>query len=367
MKTVMLVGNSDFVIYKFRKELAEKLCSDGYKVYIVVPTAEYGEYASYFRKLGCEVVEVEMDRRGTNPMHDYSLYRTYHKLIGNLQPDVVCTYTIKPNIYAGMAAKKHGVKYIVNITGLGTAIENPGLLSWMLLRLYKYALKDALCVFFQNEKNYRFMKEKKVLRGRTKVLPGSGVNLKEKAYVEYASEIEGIHFLAVLRIMKDKGVAEYLEAVDRLKQSYPYAVFHLAGAYEEESRVVYAPQIEKLVQEGKLVYHGYSHEVQTLMANSHVIIHPSYHEGLSNVLLEGAAIGRPVLASNIEGCKEAFVEGITGYGFAPKSVDALCDAAEKILHLTEESRRIMGIAGRKYMEDHFDRKIVTEEYMKLIV
>lgn len=227
-------------------------------------------------------------------------------------------------------------------------------------------MKKAERVFFQNAKNREFMNRHGIAVHNSGLLPGSGVNLCEHTFSPYPPETEGIIFLAVIRIMRDKGIDEYLEAarvmVRRQAETDVQIRFWLAGEYEEESRAQYEPVIRELEDSGIIRYFGHIDNVGEVMAQSHVIVHPSYHEGLSNVLLEAATCGRPVLASRISGCVETFCEGESGFGFAIKSADALVQAMEKVLALSGEERERMGRDGRKWVEDHFDRNIVLQAY-----
>ena len=265
-------------------------------------------------------------------------------------------------MYGGLACRIKKVPYLCNVTGLGTAIENGGLLSKILLRFYGISMKDARRVFFQNMRNRDFMNKHGIALENNALLPGSGVNLIEHPFRDYPSEDKHIRFLAVIRIMKDKGIEEYLEAARIMKKKDKSLRFHLVGEYEEETRDLYEPQIEALAAEKIIKYYGHIDNVERVMAKSHIIVHPSYHEGLSNVLLEAAACGRPVLASDVSGCVETFVEGESGFAFESKSTVALVRAMEKILALSHEERRQMGIAGRAWVENNFDRKIIIKTY-----
>ena len=257
-----------------------------------------------------------------------------------------------------------GIPYLVNITGLGTAIQRGGILADNILKLYSLACNNAKCVFFQNKDNMTFMKKHKIGLKKSVLLPGSGVNLVEHPYTPYPSEKEGIRILSVFRIMKDKGIEEYLEMVEAVKESSigEKLSFELSGEYEPETREEYEPKLKRLVEKGMLKYYGYSEEVFRIMGQSHIILHPSYHEGLSNVLLEAASCGRPVLASYIPGCKEAFRQGISGMGFIPGDASQLERALREIMAKTEDERRNMGMMGRALMEKNFDRKLVLQAY-----
>ena len=245
----------------------------------------------------------------------------------------------------------------MNITGLGTALENPGFLGKILLLLYRYVAAKALRVFFQNEGNLQFMQKHKIALQNAHLLPGSGVNLKEHPFCPYPSEKNGIRFLAVLRIMKDKGIEEYLYAVQKISEAYSNVHFELVGEYEEESRSTYEPMIQELESQGCLTYYGHIDNVPEVMANCHILIHPSYHEGLSNVCLEAAACGRGVLTTDVPGCRET-VTGQSGILFPARSKESLLKAVQAVLSCSPGERRNMGIHGHQHVEEHFNRQIV---------
>lgn len=362
---ILILTNYANGLWLFRKELLMAFMEDGHEVAVSVPP---DENVDRLRLLHCSdnryvhIIETPFERRGNNPVKDFRLFMTYQKLLNDHEPDVVLTYTIKPNLYGGLACRLRRIPYLCNITGLGTAIENGGMLSRVLLCFYKISVKKARRVFFQNIKNRDFMNRYGVARNNSKLLPGSGVNLKEHPFCQYPPETDGIIFLAVIRIMKDKGIEEYLGAAKIMKQKYGNMKFWLAGEYENESVGQYKPMIQSLEDSGVIKYFGHIDNVGEVMAQSHVIVHPSYHEGLSNVLLEAAACGRPVLAGDISGCIETFSEGESGFAFATKSTDALVAAMEKILARSGEERERMGESGRKWVEQHFDRNIVLQAY-----
>lgn len=365
---ILILTNYANGLWLFRKELLLAFLEEGHTVYVSLPP---DENVDKLRSLRCggravRIIETPFERRGNNPARDLKLFLDYRRLLKQYQPGAVLTYTIKPNLYGGLACRLGHVPYLCNVTGLGTAIEDGGALSRILLRFYKISMKKAERVFFQNAKNREFMNRHGIAVHNSRLLPGSGVNLCEHTFSPYPPETEGIIFLAVIRIMRDKGIDEYLEAarvmMRRQAETDVQIRFWLAGEYEEESRAQYEPVIRELEDSGIIRYFGHIDNVGEVMAQSHVIVHPSYHEGLSNVLLEAAACGRPVLASRISGCVETFCEGESGFGFAVKSADALVQAMEKVLALSGEERERMGRAGRKWAEDHFDRNIVLQAY-----
>lgn len=357
-------------------------------MYISLPEAPDDKYVTAFTAEGCHMLHTPFERRGMNPIKDLDLLKTYKGLIGEIKPDVVLTYTIKPNIYGGLAAKSLGAEYIVNITGLGTAILGGGFLSKVLLCMYRVATSKARCVFFQNSSNMEFMKSHGVTGGgEVRLLPGSGVNLTAHPYILYPPEDSGIEILSVMRIMKDKGIEELLQVIDELGipkgrpvgsdsstdaagaagvENSPVPVhFTIAGSYEEETKALYEPQIERLVEEGKLTYLGFVDDMNPIYEKSHIVVHPSYHEGLSNVCLEAAACGRPIVTTDIPGCRETVDEN-SGILCQPKSAESLVQALERMLELTSSEREAMGKAGRAHVEKSFDRNIVIKAYREFI-
>lgn len=361
---ILVLTNYANGLWLFRKELLLAFLEDGHEVSVSLPPDENVDKlrALCVADKKINIIETPFERRGNNPVKDFALFRTYRKLLNQQKPEVVLTYTIKPNLYGGLACSLKKIPYLCNITGLGTAIENGGVLSKILLCFYRISMKRASCVFFQNRKNRDFMNKHGIAVHNSEMLPGSGVSLSEHPFMDYPSEEKHIRFLAVIRIMKDKGIEEYLEAARIMKTRHKNLRFYLVGEYEEETRSLYEPQIEELTEKKIIKYFGHIENVNEVMAKCHVIVHPSYHEGLSNVLLEAAACGRPVLASDINGCIEAFSEGESGFAFAVKSTQALVAAMEKFLALSGEERRSMGIAGRAWVEKNFDRNIVLQVY-----
>ncbi len=356
---ILVLSNYANGLYLFRRELIQAFIDEGHDVFISVPP---DENCDKLRRLGWNLYEVPLDRHGMNPIRDYKLYKAYKRLMKQLKPDVVLTYTIKPNIYGSMAAKACKIPYMCNITGLGKAIENGGIISKILIVMYKISMGRARKVFFQNEKNKSVLQSKGVAVNNADLLPGSGVNLTEHPFRDYPSEEDGIRFLAVLRVMRDKGIAEFLEAAKDISKVHSNVHFELVGEYEEDERDKYEPLIKELEKDGILKYYGHIDNVDEVMEKSHVIVHPSYHEGMSNVILEAAACGRPILASNISGCKEGVAENESGFLFEPESVDSLKKEIEHILTLSENERSVMGKKSREHVEKTFDRNIIIDKY-----
>lgn len=358
-KKVLFLVNHDVVIYNFRKELVERLLDDGYEVIISSP---YGPRIDDLVNMGCKFEQIDIDRHGKNVFNDFKLIYKYKRLISNLKPDVVLTYTIKPNIYGGIASMISKIPYIANITGLGTAVENPGLLQKITTSLYKISFRNIETIYFQNEENMSFFEERKIYNNKHKLIPGSGVNLEQFKLAEYPPN-EKIKFVFISRIMKEKGIDYYLEASEIIKEKYPFTEFHICGFSEED----YSEKLNKMESKGIIKYHGMLKDIRPIIKDMHCTIHPTFYpEGISNVLLESAAMGRPLIATNRSGCREVIDDGHNGYLVLEKNTNDLVEKIEKFISLTHSEKKKMGLLGRNKVEIEFDRQIVVNEYMKNI-
>jgi len=353
MKKILILANDVTTIVQFRKELVRALVDAGNKVVVSLPASDRNDE---IRELGAEVVEINSSRHGTNPLEDIFLLFNYRKLLKQQKPDFVFTYTVKPNAYGGMACGQMKVPYAANVTGLGV-IENEGLLQKLMLTLYKAGCKKAKCVFFQNESNLEFFKKHKVVGDNVQLLPGSGVNVDRFSYLNYPEEGK-VNILFIGRIIRDKGVYELAEVAKQYLENKDVH-FTILGDVEYGSD-------NPFVGLDNVSCMGYNNDVIPFLKEAHAVILPSYHEGMANVLLEGASSGRPILASTIPGCRETFDEGVTGFGFEVKNADSLKTAVDKFLSLSYEEKLEMGRRGRKKMEKEFDRKIVVGKYFDII-
>lgn len=351
---VLVLANNDIGLYQFRKELIQELLKDN----TVVLSLPYGEMVEPLLEAGCRFLDTPVDRRGVNPVTDFGLFLRYRKTIKKEKPDLVITYTIKPNVYGGLACRLLRVPYAVNITGLGTAFQGHGLLRMMVTTLYRLGTSGAKVVFFENVENQQlFIDEKLVKAEKTCLLNGAGVNLEHYQVSEYPEECDGIRFLFVGRVMKEKGIDELFSAMRRLHQDGYSCTLDVLGGFEEN----YAQQMEEYQEAGWLHYHGYQRDVRPFIAQSHCFVLPSWHEGMANTNLECAASGRPVITSDIHGCKEAVVEGVSGLLCQRKDAQSLYETMKTFLQLSHEEKRQMGLAGRKHMEDVFDKKKVVSD------
>lgn len=357
---ILILTNSIGGLHSFRKEVVKAICDAGYKVYISAP--DESAKADYFREIGCEIIMTEFNRRGVNPLADFKLMLTYRKLMKRLKPVAILTYTIKPNIYGGMAARLCHVPQLANITGLGDAVENGGWMQKLTVTLYKMGLGKARRIFFQNESNRKFDIRMGIADESSILLPGSGVNLQHHTYQEYPADEGLIRFLYIGRLLKDKGAEEYFEAAKEIKAKYPQTEFQIVGNVEGEYQV----QLDELVAAETVRFLGPQADVRPFIGAVECTIMPSYHEGMSNVNLESAANGRPVITTDVPGCRETVDDGLTGILVKAKDAKSLIEGIEKFLGLSYGQKKQMGMEGREKVEREFDRQMVIDAYMKEI-
>ena len=357
MKKILFLVNHDVVIYNFRLEIVERLIADGHEVHISSP---YGERIDDLVKFGCEYHKIEMARHGINPIKELGLIKDYKKLINEVKPDICFGFTIKPNIYGAIAARGAKVPFVANITGLGTAVENPGMAQKISIILYTYAFRGIQKVFFQNTENQQFFIDHKIAIGKHELIPGSGVNLNRFSPLPYPDG-STTEFVFISRIMKEKGIDQYLDAAEYITKKYPQTRFHICGFCEAE----YEGRMDECVKSGVVNYHGMVRDVKEALKVTHCTIHPTYYpEGLSNVLLESSACARPIITTDRSGCREVIDDGVNGFICKQKDSQDLIKQIEKFLDKSWEEKKQMGLAGRRKVEKEFDRQIVVEKYVK---
>ena len=351
-KKLMVITNHSYMLWQFRRELIGKLMED----YDVIISTPFVGHEDDFAAMGCTMIETDVDRRGINPKTDMKLYLTYRRLLKEHHPDMVVTYSIKPNVYAGYACRQMRIPYCVNVQGLGTAFQKKGLRE-IVIRMYKIALKKAKTVYFENKGNAKvFLQEQIIRREQMCLLKGAGVNLKYYTYQKYP-ENDKVHFLYLGRIMKEKGMDELFYAAKELQRKEVPFVLDLVGFFEDE----YKEKIDKLVDAKIAVFHGFQEDPRPYYAMADCVVLPSYHEGMSNVLLEAAATGRPVITSNIPGCKEAVDDDKSGLLCEAEDWNDLYRKMSKIAQMSRIERETMGVCGRDKMAREFDKDKVVKK------
>ncbi len=353
-KKILIATNHAYMLWQFRRELIEEI----YKKHEVILSLPFddNQHERPFQEMGIRCIDTPIERRGVNPLTDLKLLKSYKKILEDEHPDLVITYSIKPNIYAGLICGTMGIPFCANVQGLGTAFQKVGLAQFVSL-LYKLSFKKVQTVFFENEGNAKeFQKRHIIPVSKQKILHGAGINLERYPYYSYP-ENDKVHFLYIGRIMKEKGIDELFAAARALYSIRQDFVLDIVGFYEDD----YKGQIESLVREGIAIFHGFQENPVPFYAAADCIVLPSYHEGMSNVLLEGAAVGRPLITSNIPGCKEAVDTGVSGILVEVKDVESLQVAMKSFMEKKHCERALMGEAGRKRMELLFDKKQVVKD------
>lgn len=367
-KLVAIFTNNDDDIYCFRKELIEAIIDEGYEVLISCP---YGEKFELLQDIEYIYDNPVIDRRGTNIVADAKLFLHYFNLLRKNRPDIVLTYTAKPNIYCGLSSYLLRIPYISNVTGFGSVFKKNSLVQNFVMQLFKFSYRRAECVMFQNETNLKIATESGMVKGETKLIPGSGVDPERfplQEYPEGGNGIEGekVVFNYVGRILEDKGVEDYIQAAKRITKKYPNTEFNMLG-FVEETESHYYEDLKNLESKGVVKFHGSQKDTRPFIKNSHAIIHPStYGEGMSNVLLESGSSGRPIISTDNPGCQETFIDGETGFMYHGADVDQLVEKIEYFLSLPNEKRKEMGEKGREYIKENFSRELVIDAYMKKI-
>ena len=362
-----LIVNTAWNVFNFRQGLIQALIYEGHEVIVIAPM---DTFASKLETLGVKFLPLDMDNHGINPFRDFILLQGYWRLMRREKLNLILAYTIKPNIYASLAARCLKIPIVNNISGLGTVFIKNTFVTFVVKTLYKIAMAKSLHVFFQNQEDcFLFQQLNLVSLEKTSVLPGSGINIESFSPVVTSNDFSAssLRFLMISRLVIEKGVNEFAEAARLIKERYPNVVFQLLGPVElhNPSRIKHS-LLNKWTQNDILQYLGRAQDVRPYIEAAHCIVLPSYREGLPRVLLEAGAMERPVIASNVPGCRDVVVDEITGFLCEAGSGRALARCMEKFLKLSPDEHLSMGRAGRKRVQTKFDEKIVINSYLDVV-
>ena len=359
--TILLSANAFWNIANFREGLVRALVTNGYRVVLAAPDAD----ADWAAARGAEAVEINVDRSGLNPFRDARLLFAYHRLIKRIRPDFFLGFTAKPNIYGSIAAAIRRVPAVPNISGLGTAFIRSGPLSALVGMLYRAAFRKCPVVFFQNPDDCDlFVARKIVRRDQARLLPGSGVDLGRFAP---APPSGGIGFLFVGRLLRDKGVREFVDAARMLRSRHPDWRFQMLGALDEGNRTAVAPrELKQWIEEGAVEHLGVVEDVRPHVAASTAVVLPSYREGLPRSLLEAAAMARPLIATDVPGNRQIVRDGSNGLLCTVRDASALAEAMERLATMADSDREAMGLAGRAMVEREFGEARVIQAYLEAL-
>lgn len=363
MSRILILANHYNTLRIFRRELIKKLSYLGHEVIVSIPMCEQEEIDNLV-SYGSKVIITDMERRGMNPIKDIDLLKRYKKLLKEVKPDKVITYTIKPNIYGSLACKAERIPHYCNVTGLGsTFMANGGMMRRLVSLMYRFSMNKADRIFFENVGNRDTLVNLKVVRPeQTVVMAGAGVNLEEFPFRDYPEDDGCVHFLNVGRIMKEKGIDEFFYAIRKIKKEFSNVTFDFIGWYEDDYKEI----VERMQSEELINFHGFQKNVKPFIEKAHCIVHPSYHEGMSNTLLESCSMGRPVMTSNIHGCLEAVDEGKNGLLFEVKNGEDLYHKLKMFIGIPYSRKKEMGEYARKYVEKNFDKNDVVDKTIREI-
>ena len=364
---VAIVLNTSWNIYNFRLGLVRTLLQNGHEVFAIAP---HDDYSHKLEELGCTYVPVRMDSRGINPFKDIALTLELLMIYRRIRPDINLHYTIKPNIYGTLASAILGIPSVNNVCGLGTAFLQKSLLSRIAVWLYRLSFRSSKMVFFQNEEDRQFFERKRIVKDyQSKVLPGSGIDPAH--FVSEARAVEPSNrkftFLLVSRLIHDKGILEYVDAIEILRKKNIDASFQLLGAMDtRHRRGIPEDLIQGWLDNDQVEYLGHVEDVKPVIEAADCVVLPSYREGTPRTLLEAASMNKPLIASDVPGCRNVVEDNKNGFLCQVKNSVDLADKMERMLSLSPEQRSEMGENSRKKIEQSFDEQIVIGSYLSAI-
>lgn len=363
--TVVISANSSWNIVNFRGGLIRALRNAGYRIVVVAPE---DEHTPRLGDLGADFVPVPINSTGLSVAEDLRLALRYLKIFRELRPAAYLGFTAKPNIYGSWAARAVGARVINNVSGLGTVFIKRGPLTTLVAQLYRFSFRSSSTIFFQNRDDMElFVRSGIVRRDQAELLPGSGVDLERFKQRQPVPVSGPFRFLFVARLLWDKGIAEYVEAARIVRRSHPEVAFQILGPVGANNRTaVPSSTVERWRAEKVIEHLGASDDVRTAIEQADCIVLPSYREGLPRALLEGSAMGKPLIATDVPGCRDVVVEGETGYLCAARSADSLAAAMLKMLDTPAAERLRMGAAGRRKVEQEFCETRVIAKYLEAL-
>ncbi|MEP1201243.1 glycosyltransferase family 4 protein [Tateyamaria sp.] len=362
---ILLTVNAAWNIWNFRRPVVEVLVGDGHRVTVLAPR---DDSVSKLENLGCRHLHLDMSVKGLNPLQDLKLLYSFKRIFQTEQPDVVLSYTIKNNIFGAMAASQLNIPFIPNVTGLGTAFLSGGALQKIAEGLYRRAFAPLSTIFFQNgDDRSLFIDRRLVTSDQAKLLPGSGIDLDRFTATQYPCESKAHIFLMIARLLRDKGVLEFVEAARKVKSKHPLARFQLLGAVDAANRTaIDAATVQSWQKEGIAEYLGTSEDVRPYIAAAHCVVLPSYREGAPRTLIEAAAMARPIITTDVPGCRSVLDRGVSGYLCEVRNSSDLAERIESFLALPHADKVAMGQAGRAKMATEYNQSIVVEAYQEAI-
>jgi len=365
-KKIVISVNTAWNICNFRSGLVKSFVRQGYEVLVL---AHDDEYAPRLASLGCHFKQLHMDQHGTSPSHDLALLVKYRRVLHSVRPLAYLGFTIKPNVYGSIAASGLAIPVINNIGGLGATFLHGAMLTELVKGLYRFSLRRSNRVFFQNRDDRQLFLDAKMARESvSELLPGSGVDLRHFHPLPMAAPLAGgFRFLLIARMLKDKGVEEYVEAARIVRQHIPASEFQLLGGVDAGNpNAIRIDQIREWQAQGLVRYLDRTDDVRPYLAQADCVVLPSYREGVPHSLLEAAASARPIIATDVVGCKDIVDDNCNGFLCRVKSGADLAEKMIRMAKLTPEQRNLMGATGRAKVVREFDEDIVINKYLAAI-
>lgn len=365
MKSIVIFSNTSWSIYNFRKSLIELLAKKGHKIFVMAPVDEYSERVK--SELPCEFIPLKnLNAKGTGWMEDLRLIIECRQIFKTFRFDVLMSYTIKPNIYGNLASVGFNHTIVNTVNGLGYGLSSNGLLSLLLHALYWLAFKRSTYVIFQNQDDKNFFEARHMTpKHKMKLVNGSGIDLESfTVNAKFNPQAQTIRFLLSARLVKEKGINEYIKAATQIKEEYPETRFMMAGMKADNPSAVDESTFSQETQQGVIDFLGAVDNMNNLLEETDVLVLPSYYrEGVPRILLEGLSKGIPIITTNHVGCKETVVDGVNGFLIPIQDTQALAAAMRKMIQLPVEARKEMSAQSRKLAMDKFDVKQVNSTYL----
>jgi glycosyltransferase involved in cell wall biosynthesis len=373
---IAIVANTAWYLFNFRLNLLKALKNDGHSLILVVPKDNYSEKLN---DIGYEINNIFMSGSSINPIKEiYTIYKIYSALIDN-KIDLVLSFTPKANIYTAINCIFLKIPFIPGVSGLGRVFIKKSLITYIVIILYKLTFNKSLKVFFENLDDKKLFISYKILEENKSIyVPGTGVDLNyfKPSKIYYENLIKGTDvnifnqntsFLLMARILWDKGIGEYVSAAKEIHKNFPNVKFKILGFLDASnpsaiSRDIFTTWIEEDVIE----FLGQTDDVRPYISSSDCVVLPSYREGLPRTLLEAAAMARPIITTNVPGCKDTLINGLTGFLCEPANIEDLTNKMCSFLLLSKEERLEMGINGRHFIQENFDESIVIKKYLNTI-
>ena len=360
---IAFFSNSSWSIYNFRRNLVKKLLIMNHQIVII---SSKDDFTEKLIKMGCSFVNIDLNNNKINPLKEILILFKINYIFIKIRPDILLNFTIKPLIYGSFFSRMFSIKSINMITGLGTTFININFLTKIVIFFYKISFQKIYAVFFQNKDDLKlFINNQIIKKKKTILIPGSGVDLKHYKFSKLKKN-KKIRFILVSRILKEKGILEYLKVAKNLHNK-KNCEFHLLGPFIQDNKSTISKKIIDDLHNKKIIkYLGFVKNIKPYVKNSDCVVLPSYREGTPRSLLEACSMGRPIITTDVPGCRNVIRNNINGFKCLPRSSKSLESSIKKFINLTYRQKVKMSLSARKLVEQKFDEKIIISKYIDII-